>query len=179
MKIAITGHTSGIGKGLYDYFCAQGDEVIGYSRSTGWDLSKISAPQMSAAIDNDGVDTVILNAHVHHSQVWLLHELSKCWKDDRSKTIVVISSLVADGLVKVQNKMYASEKAAMEMMVQMLHYESSIRIINIKPGAVDTPRMAYTQAIKKLRVEDVVNSVAWALLQPPDVYIRNITITPR
>ena len=38
MKVAVTGHTSGIGQGLYQYFAAQGHEVLGYSRSNGYAL---------------------------------------------------------------------------------------------------------------------------------------------
>jgi len=37
MKIAITGHTSGIGKALYDYYSVN-NEVIGFSRSNGYNL---------------------------------------------------------------------------------------------------------------------------------------------
>jgi hypothetical protein len=37
MKIAITGHTSGIGKALYDYYSIN-NEVIGFSRSNGYNL---------------------------------------------------------------------------------------------------------------------------------------------
>ena len=38
MKIAITGHTKGIGKALYDNLSQQ-HEVEGYSRSNGFDIS--------------------------------------------------------------------------------------------------------------------------------------------
>ena len=39
MKVAITGHTSGLGKGLYEQLGALGHEVIGFSTSTGCDIN--------------------------------------------------------------------------------------------------------------------------------------------
>ena len=38
-NVAITGHTSGIGKGLYDYFSSKGARVKGFSKDTGFDIS--------------------------------------------------------------------------------------------------------------------------------------------
>ena len=37
MKIAITGHTSGIGKALYDIYSEE-NEVLGFSRSNAYDI---------------------------------------------------------------------------------------------------------------------------------------------
>ena len=39
MKIALTGHTSGLGKGLYEQLGALGHEVYGFSTSTGFDIN--------------------------------------------------------------------------------------------------------------------------------------------
>ena len=42
MKIALTGHTSGIGKALYDIL-SQEHEVVCFSRSNGYDIQEDSA----------------------------------------------------------------------------------------------------------------------------------------
>ena len=39
MIVRITGHTKGIGKCLYDDLVAEGHDVVGYSRSNGFDIS--------------------------------------------------------------------------------------------------------------------------------------------
>ena len=39
LKIAITGHTEGIGKEIYDYFELFGHNVKGFARANGYDLS--------------------------------------------------------------------------------------------------------------------------------------------
>ena len=40
-KIAITGHTKGIGNGLHTYFSTQSVEVLGFSRTNNYDISNI------------------------------------------------------------------------------------------------------------------------------------------
>lgn len=39
MKIGITGHTSGLGKALFDYYQSLGNDCIGFSRSNGYDIT--------------------------------------------------------------------------------------------------------------------------------------------
>jgi nucleoside-diphosphate-sugar epimerase len=39
-KIALTGHTRGIGKALADIFTDQGHNVEGYSKSNGYDIGE-------------------------------------------------------------------------------------------------------------------------------------------
>ena len=38
MKCIVTGHTSGIGKIIYEHFLSKGWEVIGMSRSNGYNI---------------------------------------------------------------------------------------------------------------------------------------------
>lgn len=39
-RIAITGHTQGIGLALYNYYQNQGKQVVGFSLDNGWDISR-------------------------------------------------------------------------------------------------------------------------------------------
>lgn len=39
MKIGITGHTSGLGKALFDYYQSLGHECVGFSRTNGYDIT--------------------------------------------------------------------------------------------------------------------------------------------
>jgi nucleoside-diphosphate-sugar epimerase len=54
MKIYITGHTSGLGKTIYDYFVKSKYETIGFSKSNGYDLEK-DFDKIINEIDNDCV----------------------------------------------------------------------------------------------------------------------------
>ena len=38
MKIAITGHTTGIGKAIHDWFLGDAD-ILGFSKSNGYDIT--------------------------------------------------------------------------------------------------------------------------------------------
>ena len=38
MKVAITGHTNGIGLGLYNYFVDRGHQLVEFSRSNGYTM---------------------------------------------------------------------------------------------------------------------------------------------
>ena len=46
MKVAITGHTKGLGASLKKVFEETGHSVIGFSKSTGYDISDSNAYQL-------------------------------------------------------------------------------------------------------------------------------------
>ena len=71
MKIVITGHTSGLGKALYDGL-SEKHEVLGLSRQNGHDLSVDLYPFL---IDN--FDVYINNAYYKYAQVDLLYQILK------------------------------------------------------------------------------------------------------
>jgi len=68
----ITGHTSGLGKALYDYFVDIGWEVQGFSRSNGWDIEKDVDKIASVA---KGCDLFINNAYANGAQIPLVKAL--------------------------------------------------------------------------------------------------------
>jgi len=73
MKIAITGHTAGLGKFLYNYFAKEGNEVIGFSRSNGFDLQHDCDKICDAA---NGSDVFINNTCCLDKQLYLFNQLA-------------------------------------------------------------------------------------------------------
>ena len=73
MKCLITGHTKGIGKSLYDAFVLMGFEVIGVSRSNGYDISERYQDIVALA---ETCDLVINNAYCQDYQTRLLRDLA-------------------------------------------------------------------------------------------------------
>lgn len=71
MKILITGHTQGIGEVLYNHWTSLNHEVIGLSRSTGYDFNKISDVLEEAST----ADLFVNNANVQDSQTMFLKHL--------------------------------------------------------------------------------------------------------
>lgn len=84
MRIAITGHTSGLGKELSDHFISLGNDVLGISRSTGFDIIN-NQDDIVSAVDN--FDLFINNTHHDNCQTELLNKLA-----NKVKFIIVIGS---------------------------------------------------------------------------------------
>ena len=90
MKIAITGHTRGIGKALAEYFKQSGHTVIGFSKSTGCDITQES--HRNLIVDSlKTCDVFINNAYAYNAQKQLLIDAIEIWKDTKN-TIVNIDS---------------------------------------------------------------------------------------
>jgi len=141
MKIAITGHTSGIGKSLLDIY----PDAIGLSRSNYYNINDID--QIVTAVKN--CDVFINNAYDGFKQVELLYALFSVWENE-NKLIVNISSNSGDGTKKKSHK-YAIHKSALDKASEQLgSLSSNCKIINIRPGWVDTPMVS---AIKETKIK--------------------------
>lgn len=85
MKIVVTGHTSGLGKYIFDHFRDNfNNEVIGLSRSTGYDLNQSLDEIIKIA---DGCDVFVNNAHADSAQRELVTRLN-----NRVKKMIVSGS---------------------------------------------------------------------------------------
>ena len=93
MKIAITGHSKGIGKALADEFEKHGHEVIGYSRSNGWSI-KENKLDIIEDVKKQDFDIFINNAYVHKHQTELLMLMVQEWLQCPDKLIVNLNSKV-------------------------------------------------------------------------------------
>lgn len=91
MKYAITGHTSGIGKRLYERLSPN---AVGFSRSTGYDLNSFEDRKRIIA-ESEDCDVFVNNAYDKFCQTHLLIELFQRWRD-KNKTIINIGSRVAE-----------------------------------------------------------------------------------
>ena len=91
MKVAITGHTNGIGLGLYNYFVERNHEVLGFSRSNGYTMPEANDRILSQIID---CDLFVNNSEPVSSQIFFLRQLWPLWWD-KPKTIIVIGSVLA------------------------------------------------------------------------------------
>lgn len=86
MKIAITGHTSGIGKSLFE----RCDDAIGFSLSTGYDITH--PVERSKIVEHiQDCDVFVNNAFDRYGQCEMLFDVWKSWKDT-DKIIINIGS---------------------------------------------------------------------------------------
>jgi hypothetical protein len=110
MKCVITGHTSGIGKTLYEHYTALGWTVVGLSRSNGYNIKENFKKVVDAV---QGCDLFINNAYRDQQQLELLIALKRSVK----KIVVCgsVSRLYPD-LIKtdyVEDKLDLSEYCRM------------------------------------------------------------------
>jgi hypothetical protein len=92
MKVAITGHTSGIGKCIYNRLCPS---AIGFSLSNGYDIT-LAIDRQRIIREANNCDVFINNAPAGFGQTLLFLELFQLWKNDPTKTIINVGSRIAE-----------------------------------------------------------------------------------
>lgn len=179
MKVAVTGHTSGIGQGIYQYFESQGHKVLGFSRSNGYALPD-AEDQVFEQLQS--CDVFVNNSRPIASQISLLKRLWPKWKNT-DKKIIVIGSISAHlqytsppGVEE-----YQRQKKELDIVCNTLRYSpwqpegqlaSRCSLIAIHPGFVDTNIFSMASPIAQppldqlLSVAQVVDVVDYVLRSP-------------
>jgi len=166
MKVAITGHTSGIGQGLLNYFESQGHEVRGYSRSNGYALPDNQQRLLDEIKDSD---VFVNNALPVTSQMFFVQQLWPAWKD-LNRTILVIGSVSVRFQTTYQAEFaeYQRQKSQLDILCNDLRYQDfpirkSCRLITVNPGYTLTNIFAPGDPLPAdqymLSVADVVQTV--------------------
>ena len=171
MNVFVTGHTSGLGKAIYDTCISYDYHTVGLSRSNGFDLAK----NLENFIQRDYWDVFVNNAYYSWAQTDLLYKLFEKNKD-RNCMIVNIGSVSADGNYDVVNP-YAVHKAALDkacMQLQLI--DSECKVVQIKLGRMNTPLVSHKQA-RKMNTKDIAKIIIdQVMLSPKDMLIKNYTI---
>lgn len=169
MKIVITGHTSGLGKALYDDLSKKRD-VFGLSRSSGHDLSVDLSSFMM-----DDFDVYINNAYHAHAQTDLLYQLFNRNKY-RECIIINIGSVSADGNKDTVNE-YAIHKATLEKACSQLQLiDSECRVVHVKLGRMNTPMTDHKSEYPRMDTKYISDTIGWIINQPNDILIKNLTL---
>lgn len=141
-KIVITGNTSGIGKQIQYRLKTAGYEVLGLSKSNGFDLADTSKV-VQAILDFDP-DVVFNNAYHPEGQLKLLTHLHALWTG-RQKVIINTGS-VAAYVPGYPNKEYLkAKKAQRDYIIQASFtypYKNMCRLHNVSFGFVNTKFIA-------------------------------------
>ena len=88
-KIAIVGHTKGIGKAISDLYKSKGYEIVGMSRSNGYDLIHDQEKIMDQIHD---CSLVVINAHAGRGQLNLLKRIYGRHAFDKMKVAIITST---------------------------------------------------------------------------------------
>lgn len=157
MKVIVTGHTRGIGKGIFEYFRDNNFEVIGFSKSTGFDISN-PADRKQILQEALNADIFVNNAFKDNDtgQLELLKEIFKLW-ENKDKKIINVSSRAAGTTTSA----YSYFKLAQDEFCKSVIFKNPT-IINIKPGLTETDRVRNIQG-SRMSVDEIVNILDFIL----------------
>jgi nucleoside-diphosphate-sugar epimerase len=126
IKIAITGHTKGLGAEITKHFGKE-HEVLGFSRTNGYDIKSPFDRKKILKASADA-DVFINLVHNYYHQTDLLLEFFQAWENER-KLIINISSAVVEnpnwGLDRLDYIEYKNQKISLESMSSLLSKRKS------------------------------------------------------
>jgi len=174
MKIAITGHSRGLGKALADKLCTE-HTVTGYSRSNMFDISD-SVTQEKIYQDLQEHDVFINNAYSGFVQIDLFKHVYDMWKDQDNKTIVNIVSRTKYGVGNAKHYQRIKKELSHTAMQKILSENKKCRVININPGYIRTDMVANVpKTHKMLTPEECADIIIWTINQPHHIEIAELS----
>ena len=178
MRIAITGHTAGIGKAFAEQLAQRGHSIVGISRREGENIRRV--PHTASLIEP--CDLFINNAQTGYAQTELLYEVWSRWQG-QERYIWNISTMMTeqpvnstpDGQDDVTMSQYRNQKLALEEASQQLRFKNSWPQISvIRPGGVAT--QAQFDNSKKANVAVWVKSIIDTFSHNDNISISEISI---
>ena len=133
-KIAITGHTSGLGKSFFDLLTQQGHHVVGFSKSNGYDIRDYSIVSKIINEIND-FDLFINNAKPDYTQSQIVYRLAREW----SGTVLSIGSTVVVNPPNWTDTFlleYVTQKIALAHAHQVLEKIAKCNLVLVHPDHI-------------------------------------------
>ena len=170
-KIAVIGHTKGIGKAICDLYKKKKYEVIGMSRSNGHDIIH----DQEKIIENiQGCDLVVLNAHADRGQLNLLKRIYGLYAFDKMRVAVITSTSGLDeepdySQFQIWDKFkyvqYCEIKKELIEYIEELQQElisKPLSVYDVCPDVVDTDMTkGLWQDLPKLSTHEVADAVRY------------------
>lgn len=187
MKIAITGHTKGIGKCIMNLLEKDGHEVVGASTSTG--INVMRPKSVMNWIDKEDPDIFINNVYAPNAQCNILYQLYEKWQY-LDKHIINLSSTSGESHTHFQQMgfnrdwtPYVSDKARLNFASQYLserfNKDHKCRVSNVSPGFVKTQATTMFQPFIEdycfCTPEEVATFVKWVIDSPKHIQIRYLS----
>jgi short-subunit dehydrogenase len=187
-RIAITGHTKGIGEQLWNRLEDRGFELKGFSRSNGYNLLKTSTcKKVVKEVKEWNADVFINNAYVPDNQVRLLYLMYEQWQD-RPRLIVNLSATSSDSITNFSQMgynpdwtPYVSDKARLDwasLQLANMYKKGKCRVSLVKPGFVDTDSTAMFKDFAEdymMTADSVAEQLEWLIDLGKEVQVRNIS----
>lgn len=187
-RVAITGHTRGIGKALWDRLEERGLELRGYSKSNGYNLQRVSTcKKVVQEVVDWNADVFINNAYVPDNQVRLLYLLYEHW-EQKPRLIVNCGATSSDSITNFSQMgynenwtPYVSDKARLDwasLQLANMFKQGKCRVSLMKPGFVDTDSTLVFKDFAEdymMTADSVAEQLEWLVDLPKHVQVRNLS----
>ena len=166
-SIAIVGHTRGIGRAIAELYKDKGYQVIGMSRSNGFDITVDQEKIVGAVRD---CDLIVINAHAGRSQLDLLKSVYARYHNDRKKVAVITSTSGTpegkdDDFTDKDYQQYCDDKRELIGYITELQDDllpRAMSIYDVCPDVVDTEMTAgLWTTLPKLAPQEVAQAVSY------------------
>ena len=184
-KIAITGHTRGIGLALTERLDQDNYEVRGYSKSNGFNILRPNGV-IKDIIDWDA-DVFVDNAYAPEAQSRLLYKIYEQWVD-KPKLIINMGATSSDSINNFAQlgynpdwTPYVSDKARLDWASLQLSNQfkpGMCRVTMIKPGFVDTDSTAWLKGLVEdymMTADSVAEMIEWVIELGDEVQMRTLS----
>lgn len=174
MKVAITGHTRGIGKAIFDELSKRSYQVHGYSRSNGWN---ISLQEIRTQIVNETLDfdVFINNAYYPMAQFELLKLLVNQWQGTKKLIVNVGSKSIYADVIPSFMQDYVKDKRAQLEFINTRRLQAQPQILNLTLGLVDT-QMSENLSAKKLAAADIASTLIDLVEIKDRIYVQELML---
>ena len=166
-KIAIVGHTRGIGKAIADLYRKKNYTVVGLSSSNGYDLH---CSQVEIMEQLDDCQLIVLNAYVGKGQMNLLKRIYGRFVFEDKKVVVITSTSGTpigedEDLQNPEYIDYCEHKKNLIGYIEELQQEllnKPLSVYDVCPDVVDTDMTkGLWQDLPKLKVTEVAEAVRY------------------
>lgn len=159
--VLLTGHTKGLGAAMYETMTSRGWNVIGYSASTGNDITNPEVRNKIVA-DASVADVVINNAWTRDdpwAQMALQGDLIKFhngWSDH-----ILVGTRATDWGLSAVHPHYEGAKDALHRLGKWMTVNTDIRTLILRPGLLDTDKFTDVKKAKINPIEVATFTTAW------------------
>jgi NADP-dependent 3-hydroxy acid dehydrogenase YdfG len=183
-RVAITGHTRGIGQAFAQLFNDHGADVTGYSLSTGYDIGDCSVVKKILG-ETKNFNIFINNAYHPTGQYNILEGLINQWKGTNKLIVNIGSTIVYDNdksvddyIIAKQAQLHLTRSTLIDSGSCNARNLNNARILNVIPGIVDTKMSNLDKTDFKTNPDDLAKIVIDIIRHMDTVTIKEIIIDP-
>jgi short-subunit dehydrogenase len=166
-KIAVIGHTKGIGKAIADLYKRKKYEIVGLSRTTGYDLETDQEKIIEKLVD---YELIVVNAYAKFGQYHLLKRIYSEFHHHYKK-VVVITSTSGTPQGKDEDNYGADYNEYCWHKEHLIKYVSELQeelfnkplsVYDVCPDVVDTDMIkGMWEGLPKLTAEEIADTVRY------------------